>query len=56
MKEPKDWIGSWGQHMKSVLFKLIPPHQKVDLFFLMFIFFQMRSLNKIIFLPFYFLR
>ena len=30
MKEPRDWIGSWGQHMKSVLFKLIPPHQKVD--------------------------
>lgn len=45
MKEPKDWIGSWGQHMKSVLFKLIPPHQKVNFSSLIFV----RCSNRIIF-------
>jgi len=32
IKEPKDWSGTWGKHMKYGLFKLIPPHQKVNHF------------------------
>ena len=31
IKDPKEWIGTWGKHMKSVLFKQILPHQKVAL-------------------------
>lgn len=29
IKEPKDWIGTWGKHMKSPLFTAILEHQKV---------------------------
>lgn len=29
IKDPKDWSGTWGKHMKSAMFKLVPPHQKV---------------------------
>lgn len=29
IKEPKDWLGTWGKHMKSPLFNEILMHQKV---------------------------
>uniref|UniRef100_A0A0P6GEY3 Tubulin polyglutamylase TTLL4 n=1 Tax=Daphnia magna TaxID=35525 RepID=A0A0P6GEY3_9CRUS len=32
IKEPKDWIGTWGKHMKSPLFTSILEHQKVNHF------------------------
>ncbi|EFX87889.1 hypothetical protein DAPPUDRAFT_311295 [Daphnia pulex] len=32
IKEPKDWIGTWGKHMKSPLFTAILEHQKVNHF------------------------
>lgn len=32
IKDPKDWSGTWGKHMKSAMFKLVPPHQKVNHF------------------------
>lgn len=31
IKEPKDWVGTWGKHMKSPLFTSILEHQKVKL-------------------------
>lgn len=31
IKEPKDWIGTWGKHMKSPLFTSILEHQKANL-------------------------
>lgn len=38
IKEPKEWSGTWGKHMKSVMFKLILPHQKVICYFILFLF------------------
>ena len=32
IKEPKEWVGTWGKHMKSLMFRLILPHQKVNHF------------------------
>ena len=32
IKEPKEWVGTWGKHMKSLLFRLVLPHQKVNHF------------------------
>lgn len=29
IKEPKDWVGTWGKHMKSPLFSSVLSHQKV---------------------------
>ena len=32
LSENVEWVGQWGKHMKSVYFKLITDHQKMNHF------------------------